>query len=184
MLDELTKSLTPRLMFLLLVAGVVLLLSAANAVWFKKQIKDYRQLSESYNTIKNHPADLDSAELIAKNLRKEISELDEQLSTVGREVLKGKPLSVIADLGRYAKQHQVQMVNIKPEAEVKGELYTEIPFNVSLLGSYEDLYKWVYTLENSNNPLFIKNFTLSSGSDKTTRTLQLAVGLIQPIEEK
>ncbi len=171
-------------MFLLLLAGVVLLLSTANTLWFKKQIKDYRQLKENYNAIQADSVDLASAELVAKNLRKEISKLDDQLTSVGREVLKGKPLSVIADLGRYAKQYQVQMVNIKPESEIRGELYTEIPFNVSLSGSYADLFKWVYTLENSNNPLFIKNFSMSLGTDQTNRTMQLAIGLIQLVEEE
>lgn len=189
MLDELTKNLTPRILFLLLLAVAVLIVSTGNTIWFKKQIKDYRQLQAKHKNMQEHPSDLSSVEAVAKQMRQEIFDLEKQLTEVGRDVLRGtKPLKVISDLGRYAKQHDVKMVGIKPEEEIRGELYTEIPFNVDLTGSYADLFKWVYSLEHSNSPLFIKKFAVSLGAEsqdggKAVRKMQLTVGLIQPVKE-
>ena len=181
MLEELTKNLNPRMMFLLLFAGAVLISSTGYSIWFKKPIKEYGQLQIRYETMQNRPSDLASVEKATQKLRKEIDDLNAQLTEIGREVLKGtKPLSVISDLGAYAKQHNVQMVGIKPAPLIKGKLYTEVPFNVELLGDYAQLFKWVYSLEHSKSPLFIKEFSMLSGSGTENRKMQLTVGLIQP----
>ncbi len=183
MLEELTKSLNPRMIFLLLFAGATLITSTGYSAWFKKPIKEYRKLQISYVELQSQPSDLASVETASLKLRKEISDLNGQLTEIGREVLKGtKPLSVISDLGTFAKQHDVQMVGIKPAPAIKGTLYTEVPFNVELSGGYEQLFKWVYSLEHSSSPLFIKEFSMMPGSDVENRKMQLTVGLIQPIQ--
>jgi len=183
MLDELTKNLNPRMIFLLLLAVAVLISSTAYSMWFKKPIKEYQQLQTRYETLQSQPSDLASVEMITYKLRNEIDDLNAQLTEIGREVLKGtKPLSVISDLGAYAKQHSVQMASIKPAKPVKGTLYTEVPFHVELSGDYGQLFKWVYALEHSNSPLFIKAFSMRSESGEEKRKMQLTIGLIQPLQ--
>ena len=183
MLDELTKSLSPRLLFLLLFAMAALISSTGYSIWFKKPIKEYKQLQTRYETMNNQPTDLASVEKATETLRDEIDDLNDQLTEIGREVLKGtKALSVISDLGAYAKQHNVQMVGIKPARVIKGELYTEVPFNVDLLGDYGQLFKWVYSLEHSKSPLFIKEFSMLPGAGAEKRMMRLTVGLIQPVQ--
>jgi len=183
MLDELTKSLDTRMIFLLLFAGATLIASTGYSAWFKSPIKEYRKLQTQYETMRDQPSDLASVEKAAQVLRKEIDGLNGQLTEIGREVLKGtKPLSVISDLGSYAKKHNVQMVGIKPAQAIKGTLYTEVPFNVELSGGYGQLFKWVYSLEHSNSPLFIKEFSMLSGTGVENRRMKLTVGLIQPLQ--
>ncbi len=185
MLAELTKNLSPRLMFLLLSAAAVLILSTGYSAGFKKPIKEYQQLQTRYETMQQQPSDLVSVEMDTRKLRKEIGDLNGQLTVIGREVLKGtKPLSVISDLGLYAKQHDVQMISVTPAPAIRGKLYTEVPFNVELSGDYGQLFKWVYSLEHSNSPLFIRQFSMLPGSDAKTRKMQLVIGLIQPLQEE
>ncbi len=185
MLNELSKNLTPRMMFLLLLAGAVLILSTGYSAWFKKPIKEYSLLENRFTEMQKNPSDLAGAERETLNLRKEIADLNQQLTAIGREVLKGaRPASVIADLGVYAKQHNVQVAGIKPAAEKQGKLYTEVPFNVELSGAYGQLFKWVYSLEHSNKPLFIKEFSVMAGSDEGNRRMQLTLSLIQPPEKE
>ena len=183
MLEELTKKLNPRMIFLLLFTGVTLITSTGYSAWFKKPIKEYRKLQISYVELQNKPSDLASVEKVSRELRKEISGLNNQLTEIGREVLKGtKPLTVISDLGAFAKQHDVQMVGISPAQAIKGTLYIEVPFNVELSGGYEQLFKWVYSLENSSSPLFIKEFSMMPGPGVENRKMRLTVSLIQPLQ--
>lgn len=183
MLDELTKNLNPRMLFLLLLAGSVLIASTGYSMWFKNSIKEHKQLQSGFETMQSKPSDQASVEKVSHSLRNEIDNLNTQLTEIGREVLKGtKPLSVISSLGAYAKQHNVKMVGIKPEKAITGTLYTEVPFHVELSGDYGQLFKWVYALEHSNSPLFIKEFSMMPESGTEKRRMQLTVGLIQPLQ--
>lgn len=162
MLEELTKTLTPRLLLLVMLAITSLTLSSAWSVLFKPPIKHYRELNERFQTLQQEAANPDTTAMDIQQLRQQIADLNTRLSETGREVLKGtSSLNVMADLGNFAEQQQIQLLGITPGDPVKGNLYTEIPFQVELAGSYQHLFNWVHTLEHATMPLFIRQFSLA-----------------------
>ncbi len=185
MLDELTKTLTPRLMFLLLAAIAVVLVLGGFTSLFKKPMKSYKLQQVRYEALKMLPSDPEAGKKEMLSLQSEITSLNEQLTKTGHEVLKGtKPLKVIADLGNFAKQYEVQLLNVAPGKESQGETYTEIPFQIEMSGSYGQLFKWVYSLEHATTPLFVKRFSMKAGVNPEERELRLSLALIQPLEEQ
>jgi len=184
MLDELSKSLSPRLIFLLLTVVALLILSSGYSGLFKQPVKDYRQLKIQYENLKQHPYDPNAVTVEINELKQGILELNQNLTEKGREILKGtKAIKVIADLGSYAKKNNLQLLDVSPAELITGKHYTEMPFRLELTGEYSHLYKYVYTLEHSNIPLFIKNFTLSPGDTAENRNMRLTLSLIQPLED-
>ncbi len=184
MLDQLTKTLSPRLMSLLLLAVATLIISTGYSGWFKNPVKEYKQLLTQVENLQRQPLDQQSAEREAHKIRQEITDLNKRLTETGREVLKGtKAINVISDLGAYAKQHHVQLTDVTPGNKTTGERYTEVPFHVALSGEYKQLFKWVYALEHSKTPLFIKEFSLQPGPTAESRHLQLTITLIQPVHQ-
>ncbi len=184
MLDQLTKTLSPRLISLLLLAVATLIISTGYSGWFKNPVKEYKQLLTQVENLQRQPLDQQSAEREAQKIRQEITDLNQRLTETGREVLKGtKAIDVISDLGAYAKQHNVQLTDVSPGNKTTGERYTEIPFQVILSGEYQQLFKWVYSLEHSKIPLFIKEFSLQPGATVESRQLLLTIALIQPIQQ-
>ncbi len=181
MLDELSKSLTPRLMFLLLSAIAVLIVSTGFSALFKQPIKSFKQQqTRLYSLQQQAPESLYSEQKIAA-LRQEITALNERLTKTGHEVLKGTtPMKVLADLGELAKQYEVQLLNVAPSDPRASSSYTEVPFSVEVSGSYGQIFKWVYALEHASLPLMIKQFTIQSGTDQQQRKLNLSVSLVQP----
>lgn len=185
MLEELTKTLNPRLMLMLLVAVAVVLVTSSYASLFKMPMKAYKSQQMKYESLILLPSDPTAGQKEIASLKNEISTLNQRLTKAGREIIKGtKPLSVIADLGRYAKQYEVQLLNVVPGKASNGETYTQVPFQVEVSGSYGQLFKWVYSLEHATTPLFVKRFTLKPGTNVDQRELKLQLALIQPLQEE
>lgn len=184
MLDELSKTLSPRLMLLLLIAVAVLILSSGYSGLFKQPVKDYRQLETQYQNLKQQPYDPEAITIEINKLEQEIMDLNQKLTEKGREILKGtKAIKLISDLGSYAKTNNLQLLGVSPAELVIGKHYSETPFRLELTGEYAQLYKFVYTLEHSNMPLFIKDFTLSPGETVDSRNMKLTLSLIQPLKD-
>lgn len=185
MLDELIKTLTPRLLLLLVLAITSLTLTSAWTLFFRPPISDYRELTQRFQTLQQQAANPDTSALDIQQLRQQIADLNTRLSETGREVLRGtSALNVMADLGNFAEQQQIQLLGITPGEPMKGNLYTEIPFQVELAGSYRHLFNWVHTLEHATTPLLIKQFSMQAGVDAEHRELRLTVALIQPAQEQ
>ncbi|GEM_PF-5556938 len=184
MLDELSKNLSPRLLFLLLTAIAVVILSLGYSGLFRQPIKELRQLENRLLEMQRSPVDLQAAEDRIRKLRQEIASLNRKLTDTGREVLKGtKPSSVIADLGANAEKYGVQLLNVMPGTPNKGRLYTEVPFQMDLSGSYHQLFNWVYAVERDSKPLTVRQFSIRSGAGGNQRLLHMTIVLIQPKKE-
>lgn len=185
MLEELTKTLNPRLFVLLLVAIAVVIVTSGYSSLFKQQLKTYKSQQNRYEALNLLPTDPSKGKRTILALEKEISELDAELTKAGLEVIKStKPMRVIADLGRTALLHDVQLVNIAPGPSSSGDTYTEVPFQVEMSGSYGQLFKWVYAVEHAGTPLFVKQFSMRAGTNEQQRELRLSLALIQPLEEQ
>lgn len=185
MLEQLSQSLNPKLLMLVLAVVAMLILSTAYGSLFKAPLKQYREEQAKYQSLLQRPSNQQTNTGMLAKIRQEITDIDNLLAKkTEREALKGtRPSAVMADLANYAKQHNVQMLRITPAEPVSGNVYKETPFKVDLTGDYKQLYKWVYTLEHSDTPLLIKEFSMLPGGVDNNRLMSLKLGLIQLKEE-
>ena len=184
MLEKLSQSIKPRMLaFVLFACGSLLSTTLWTSV-FKTTLVEYRDLQKRESQMNAVAVDPIIGEQRVAHIRQELAELRSELSVTGSNVLTGiSPLSVMSDLSRFAEEEKLQLMGITPGNPIQSNHYREIPFSVVLNGPYSHVYRWIHAIENTEKPLYIKELSLSPGTNKMTRHMKVVVALIQPDEE-
>jgi hypothetical protein len=86
---------------------------------------------------------------------------------------------VIGKLQKISWHNDVDLISVKPAAGQKIQIFTEILFNVELVGEYSDIYRWLWDAKNELGFVVVKEYGMkrSDSNDdnpRLTTTVSLA----------
>ena len=86
------------------------------------------------------------------------------LSEVARDDL----VTALSELGTFAKDTNIRIIDIRPQSPKTLDLYKEILIDLGTEGAMEGYFKFVYDIENSLSAFRIKKFQLTLKSNGQT----------------
>ncbi len=164
-------------MLLLLMASIFsLTLMAAYLYLFKQPVKEYLQLQQKLDLLKDEihtgiplSKQIESTEHSVLKLKKILYGDSPQLP------VNQKIASVIGQLDAISAGQNVSLTSIKPGDVTQLFLFQELPFNIEINGSYFSLFNWLYQVEKDLGPIVVKEFDISP--DNTTSNLSMKLTL-------
>jgi hypothetical protein len=158
--------------FRLLIVGLGLVLTIAlGSVTLMPGFKSYRAAA--------------AAVTILEKANEESSDLEQQLQEHHTSIeelkfrLHGDMAFVIGKLQKISWRNDVDLISVKPASGAKVQIFTEMLFNVELLGEYDDIYRWLWDAKNELGFVVVKEYAMqrSDSNDdnpRLTTTVSLA----------
>ena len=116
------------------------------------------------------------AEAGLNHLRAEVVELRQQLLGDAGQVPREQIESfVVGTLDRISQRHGVQLVSIQPSDSSSVWMFEELPYSVSVTGTYFSLHQWLYEVEEDLRPMVVKRFEMRPSRPEGRVQLDLRV---------
>ena len=166
---------------MLLMASIfALTLTASYLYLFKTPFKDYLQLQQKLDLLKEEihtgiplSKQIESSEASVLSLKKKLYGENPQLP------VNQKMASVIGQLDTISAGHHVNLIAIKPGEVTQLFLFQELPFNIEITGSYFSLFNWLYQVEKDLGPIVVKEFDISPESTTANLNMKLTLASYQ-----
>jgi Tfp pilus assembly protein PilO len=174
MIKYLQQQVQPSMLLLLMASIIALTLMAAYLYLFKQPLKEYRQLHQKLELLKD---EIQTGIPVSKqidNTEKNLLELKNKLyGTAPQLPINQKIASVIGQLDTISSGQKVNLTSIKPGEVTQLFLLQEQPFTIEISGSYFSLFNWLYQVEEELGPILVKEFDISSDTSKLRMKLTL-----------
>ena len=80
---------------------------------------------------------------------------------------------VVRLLDTLSLNHNVRLESVVPQPQRRVEQFLELPFDVSIVGLYPDVYRWLSDAEDVLNPMTVNTFSVSSSGAEGEVSMQL-----------
>lgn len=164
----------------LIAAGVALgliLLVAAILYGVKPAYAEHRKLEHKRSLVdRNSKLQQSRPASSLSELQKEVATLRSELEGDAGQVPAEQIESfVVGALDRISEEHGVQLISIQPSPSSSILMFEELPYSVSVRGSYFGLHRWLYDVEEDLRPMVVKQFEMRPSRDSGLVTLELRV---------
>jgi hypothetical protein len=145
----------------LLGIGLVVTSIAISAAFLPK-VKEYRAAARAVTVLeeaKENTADLEQQleERYAK-----IEDLKFQLhGDMANLPLKQVESYVIGRLQKISWRNDVDLVSVEPALGQQVQIFSEMLFNIELIGEYDDIYRWLWDAKNELGFVVVKEYAMS-----------------------
>lgn len=155
----------------------VIALLAALLYGIKPAYLEYQRTEEKALRAASSAVNRDlGAEAGLNRLRAEVEALREELVGDAGQVPREQIESfVVGTLDRISQRHGVQLVSIQPSETASVWMFEELPYSVSVTGSYFSLHQWLYEVEEDLRPMVVKSFEMRPSRPEGRVQLDLRV---------
>lgn len=145
---------------LLLGAGLVLTSLAVTAMLLPG--------AKSYKATANSVAVLEDARQSDADLEQQLQERYAKIEELKFEIygdmanlpLKQVESYVIGQLQKISWRNEVDLISVKPSSGQQVQIFTELLFNIELIGEYENIYHWLWDAKNELGFVVVKEFSM------------------------
>lgn len=160
-MNDYLKRFEPRQLLLVMSGLVLLLLAVLITYLISPQIKEYRGMLKSRDSLKRVVVNNSSLVNQLQLEKKTVTELNKKL----HGDMAGLPLNqiesyIIGRLQQISWQHNVELSGIKPSVGATVDSFQEVVFDVNLAGDYFNLYSWISDLNKELGFTVIKQFEM------------------------
>lgn len=175
-LRYLQRNVQPRMLLVLMVASILLTVTAAYLYLFKIPVGDYKQSIRNFEFLQVELQQDAPLRGQIEHLQATIERLDREIHGNGPQLPVSQMMAfVIGQLDAIARRHHVQLLSVKPGTAEKIIMFREIPFNVEIVGTYFKLYDWLSEVEKTLGPLVVKQFEISPEAKAKERRMKLTI---------
>jgi Tfp pilus assembly protein PilO len=173
-----------KMLLLLGLAIVGLTLTASYLYLFKEPSVVFFKWHEELEKLQNKRSSVLSLDVGIQNLRNELVKLNGATKpSFPRTSLSQTIATVIGQLDQIAEQHSVTLLGIRPGTYTPVYVFDEMPFLVEVMGTYSNLFNWVYEIETRLESLVVKRFEIEPISEQQERRMRLTIVLYHPREQ-
>lgn len=158
MLDALEKLGTREFRMLLLGLGLVVTVIAVSAALLPG-VKAYRSTANAVAVLEdanNNAVDLD------QQLQERYASIEELKFRLHGDManlpLKQVESYVIGKLQKISWRNDVDLVSVKPATGQQVQIFSEVLFNIELIGEYDDIYRWLWDAKNELGFVVVKEY--------------------------
>jgi Tfp pilus assembly protein PilO len=174
MIKYLQQQVQPSMLLLLMASIIALTLMAAYLYVFKKPLKEYSELHQKLELLKD---EIQTGIPVSKQIddtEKNLLELKNKLYGATPQLpVNQKIASVIGQLDTISARQMVNLTSITPGEVTQLFQFQEQPFIIEISGSYFSLFNWLYQVEEQLGPILVKEFQISSETSKLRMKLTL-----------
>ncbi len=91
---------------------------------------------------------------------------------------------VIDALDRVSVRHDVKLESVTPGTVQKVLMFTELPYEVEVTGSYFSLFEWFRDVETELRPMVVKSFEMKKGKSSEQILMSLELVAYRGTEEQ
>ena len=159
--------------------GAVLTI-AIGSVTLMPGFKSYRTASQAVTVLEKANQNSGDLEQQLQEHHSSIEELKFRLhGDMANLPLKQVESYVIGKLQKISWRNDVDLISVKPASGQKVQIFTEMLFNVELLGEYDNIYRWLWDAKNELGFVVVKEYGMkrSDSNDdnpRLTTTVSLA----------
>lgn len=167
----------PRVVMLLLVGSVSLLLLAEFSYLLWPQLKQYRELSESYAMLERVVGNNRSLADQLRETENEVRGLSRQLhGDMAQLPVKQMESFVIGRLQKVSWSTGVELVSVQPGSGGQVQNFREQLFDVKLNARYHDFFEWLQIVNDELGYIVVKQFEIKP-SDRELADPRLSLSL-------
>lgn len=160
MLDAFEKLGAREFRMLMLGLGVVVTAVAVSTTLLPG-VKDYRNAAKAVAVLEeanDGTVDLD------KQLEERYASIEELKFSLNGDManlpLKQVESYVIGKLQKISWRNDVDLVSVKPSAGRRVQIFTEVLFDIELLGEYHNIYRWLWDAKNELGFVVVKEYAM------------------------
>jgi len=134
----------------ILAAGIIItIFTLAFFAFFRESRAKEASLNENKNMLSEQLRSTGDIDLKLEKITEEINDIQKDLDNFDR-LLPGREqiYSFLDDIDSLARQNNVRLRDIRPGTIEKGDLYAQIPVNISGNAGFKEFYGFLYQLEN------------------------------------
>ena len=154
-----------------------------------KPLKEGAELSRTYTEAQENLNRTESSQELARDLEKnekELTQLRKQLyfQSEGRQSSEIVPY-VVGVLDGISRKYNIRLLGVTPLEVTKVLMLEELPFDITISGSYRQIYQWMAEAEQALNPMAVKFFSISPSRSEPGVTMKMRVVSYRlPLEEE
>lgn len=166
MVDQITKQLEPRSIYLLLISSILLILLGSYFYVFKKGLSEFDTRQTQIEQFKDERVNDIGLDSDIEKIQMDISSLSQFLkhdsTNIDSNILESH---IIETLDQIAGYHDIKLSSVKPGHKNEVLMFTELPFHIDVSGDYKNLYSWLQQVEQKLEPLIVKTFVIKGRAD-------------------
>ncbi len=145
----------------------------------KEPLKKKLELTESNNMLQSQIMQGDALKSLNSRLNKAENELDEikkklYFQSEGRNSNEIVPY-VVKVLYEISKKYNIRLQGVTPLEVKRVLMLEELPFDISISGSYPQIYNWLSEAESALNPIAVKHFSIRPASREPGVAMKMRV---------
>ena len=161
MLSALEKLDAREFRLALLGIGLVITSIAVSAALLPK-VKEYRSTAKAVTVLEAAKENTGDLEQQLQDRHAKIEELKFQLhGDMANLPLKQVESYVIGRLQKISWRNEVDLVSVEPALGQQVQIFSEMLFNIELVGEYEDIYRWLWDAKNELGFVVVKEYGMS-----------------------
>lgn len=162
MIYRLSQSMDHRLILAAAVALISLLVYNSYTQLFKNNYQQYQKLNLEEIRLSRMSVNSDEVKDLEAELNDELNQLIEHFTQQStNEDLNALLAQHMKDLDQISQNHEVKLINVRPNNIGNIANLTELPFDVEVRGDYFSLYRWLYDVEETFPLTNINRFTIT-----------------------
>lgn len=160
MLTVFEKLNTREFRIVLLCAGLAVTALAVSAT-FLPGVKAYRSAAKTVAILEDARANSENLEQQLQDRHAEIESLKFRLyGDMANLPLKEVESYVIGRLQEISWRNEVDLVSVKPSSGQQVQIFTEVLFNIELVGEYDNIYRWLWDAKNELGFVVVKEYAM------------------------
>lgn len=176
MIKDLLEYIEPKMLLLLGLAIIGLTFTGAYLYLFKESSASYFAWQDKLERLKNERVSSLTLASDIQNLRNELDKLNSAANSAPPEKSFSKMIAtVIGQLDEVAEQHSVALLGVRPGNTTPVYMFDEMPFVVEVMGGYNNLFSWLYDIENRFESLVVKRFEIEPIGKQSDRRMRLTI---------
>jgi hypothetical protein len=161
MLSALQKLGAREFRFALLGLGLVFTSIAVSAALLPK-VNEYRSTAKAVTVLEAAKENTGDLEQQLQDRRTKIEELKFRLhGDMANLPLKQVESYVIGRLQKISWRNDVELVSVKPATGQQVQIFSEVLFNIELVGEYDNIYRWLWDAKNELGFVVVKEYGMS-----------------------
>lgn len=178
MIDALEKLDDREFRLLLVGLGLVITIALASATLLPG-FKAYRSAAAAVTVLEKANENSADLEQQLQEHHTSIEELKFRLhGDMANLPLKQVESYVIGKLQKISWRNDVDLISVKPASGQQVQIFTEMLFNVELLGEYDNIYRWLWDAKNELGFVVVKEYGMRrSNNDDENPQLTTTVSL-------
>ncbi len=177
-MDKFLQQSQPRVIALLIALTVALLIAAQMMYLLWPQFKHYQQLASNYQLLEQASNNSQGLQQALQDSAQEVKDLSYRLhGDMAGLPEKQMEAFIIGHLQKVSWNTEVELASVIPGQGRKVQMFQEALFDVTLNGTYHNLFNWLQAINKELGFIVVKKFDIQAAASDLEKNPKLQITL-------